>query len=148
MNRKRTRPSLSPDQGKVKKLYNALNENQVAITSTLAVFASGFTEHNPLDPGTIDALSPAAIGAFMDYRSKTTKPQQDLDVKASDVLNAGMALELGFYRADLVLVDGNPDLDIEDIRKVETVHKAGVPYDSEELREAVRDMVGGPVGRR
>jgi imidazolonepropionase-like amidohydrolase len=45
-------------------------------------------------------------------------------------------------RADMVLVKGNPAADISDIRKVETVFKDGVGYDSAKLIEAVRGTVG------
>jgi imidazolonepropionase-like amidohydrolase len=44
--------------------------------------------------------------------------------------------------ADLVVVDGNPAADISDLRKVETVFKDGVGYDSRRLFESVRGSVG------
>jgi imidazolonepropionase-like amidohydrolase len=45
-------------------------------------------------------------------------------------------------QADMVLVKGNPAANISDIRKVETVFKDGVGYDSAKLIEAVRGSVG------
>lgn len=45
-------------------------------------------------------------------------------------------------RADMVLIKGNPAADIADIRKVETVFKDGLGYDSAKLIEAVRGTVG------
>ncbi|HYA49154.1 MAG TPA: amidohydrolase family protein [Burkholderiales bacterium] len=45
-------------------------------------------------------------------------------------------------QADIVLIKGNPAADISDIRKVETVFKDGVGYDSAKLTEAVRGTVG------
>lgn len=44
--------------------------------------------------------------------------------------------------ADLVVVDGNPAGDIADIRKVETVFKDGVGYDSRRLIDSVTGFVG------
>jgi imidazolonepropionase-like amidohydrolase len=45
-------------------------------------------------------------------------------------------------QADMILIKGNPAADIADIRKVETVFKAGIGYDSAKLIEAVRGTVG------
>ncbi|HVP91578.1 MAG TPA: amidohydrolase family protein, partial [Terriglobales bacterium] len=45
-------------------------------------------------------------------------------------------------RADMVLIKGNPAANIGDVRKVETVFKDGVGYDSAKLIEAVRGTVG------
>lgn len=44
--------------------------------------------------------------------------------------------------ADLVLIHGDPSQNIADIKKVETVFKDGVGYDSAKLIESVRDSVG------
>jgi hypothetical protein len=51
------------------------------------------------------------------------------------------SLALG-KQADLVIVRGNPSVNIGDIRKVEWVFKDGVGYDSAKLIESVRGMVG------
>jgi hypothetical protein len=45
-------------------------------------------------------------------------------------------------QADIVLVSGNPALDITDIENVETVFKNGVGYDSKKLIESVKGQVG------
>jgi hypothetical protein len=44
--------------------------------------------------------------------------------------------------ADLIVVRGDPSVDIADIEKVETVFKDGVGYDSAKLIESVRGTVG------
>jgi len=205
---------LAPEQPAVQSLYRTLIDKGVAVTSTLAVFASGSTAHHPLDPGTIEALSPAALANFVEYRGKSARRQQDLSPDRAAVLRAGMALELGFHRAggtllvgtdptgpggviaghgshwalellqeagfapmevlqiatlngarylgrdrdigsiavgkraDMVLVDGAPDLDVSAIRRVETVYKNGKAWNSQALQDEVRHMVGGPVGLR
>lgn len=46
-------------------------------------------------------------------------------------------------RADLVLVRGKPDIDIKDLRKIETVFRDGIGYDSAKLIESARGKVGG-----
>jgi imidazolonepropionase-like amidohydrolase len=45
-------------------------------------------------------------------------------------------------QADLVLINGDPSKNIEDIEKVETVFKAGVGYDAAKLIDSVRGQVG------
>ncbi|MGA7633261.1 MAG: amidohydrolase family protein [Terriglobales bacterium] len=45
-------------------------------------------------------------------------------------------------QADLVVIQGDPSKQIEDIEKVETVFKDGVGYDSAKLIESVRGLVG------
>jgi len=44
--------------------------------------------------------------------------------------------------ADLVLIHGDPSLNISDIEKVEMVFKDGIGYDSAKLVESVRGLVG------
>jgi imidazolonepropionase-like amidohydrolase len=44
--------------------------------------------------------------------------------------------------ADLVLINGNPAKDINDVEKVETVFKDGIGYDSQKLIDSVRGQVG------
>jgi imidazolonepropionase-like amidohydrolase len=44
--------------------------------------------------------------------------------------------------ADLVVLNGNPAANVEDIEKVETVYKDGVGYDPGKLTDSVRGMVG------
>ena len=45
-------------------------------------------------------------------------------------------------QADLVVINGNPAASIADIRKVETVFKQGVGYDSAKLIASVQGKVG------
>ena len=45
-------------------------------------------------------------------------------------------------QADLILIDGNPAADIADVRKVLTVFKQGVGYDSRAIFASVKGMVG------
>lgn len=44
--------------------------------------------------------------------------------------------------ADLVVVDGNPAKNIDDVEKVDTVFKDGLGYDSQKLRDSVRGLTG------
>ena len=44
--------------------------------------------------------------------------------------------------ADLVVVDGDPASEIQDIRKIEIVFKDGIGYDSQKLFDSVRGTVG------
>lgn len=45
-------------------------------------------------------------------------------------------------QADLLLVEGDPSVNISDIRKVSVVFKEGLGYDPQRLRESVRGTVG------
>lgn len=45
-------------------------------------------------------------------------------------------------QADLVLLDGNPDKNIKDIRNTELVFKHGIGYDSKKIFESVKGKVG------
>lgn len=45
-------------------------------------------------------------------------------------------------RADLILVDGNPSQNISDIRKIETVFKNGIGYDSQSIIKSMKNTVG------
>ena len=51
------------------------------------------------------------------------------------------SIEIGKV-ADLIIFNGNPSADIQDIRRVETVFKSGVGYDSAKLFAAVKGVVG------
>ena len=50
-------------------------------------------------------------------------------------------IETGKF-ADILIIDGNPGEKISDIRKVETVFKRGVGYNSKKLIESMRGRVG------
>ncbi|HZH00049.1 MAG TPA: amidohydrolase family protein [Flavisolibacter sp.] len=58
----------------------------------------------------------------------------------------GIEKELGSIKvgkvADLVIVSGKPDQMIEDVKKVETVFRGGIGYDSKALRDRVKGLVG------
>jgi imidazolonepropionase-like amidohydrolase len=45
-------------------------------------------------------------------------------------------------QADLIVIDGNPALNIADVRRVETVFKQGVGFDPAKLVDSVRGQVG------
>jgi enamidase len=45
-------------------------------------------------------------------------------------------------QADLIVINGNPSTTIADVRKVETVFKAGVGFDPGKLIESVKGRVG------
>jgi enamidase len=45
-------------------------------------------------------------------------------------------------QADLMVVDGNPAMTIADIRRVDTVFRAGVGFDPAKLVDSVRGRVG------
>jgi imidazolonepropionase-like amidohydrolase len=45
-------------------------------------------------------------------------------------------------QADLMVVRGNPAVNISEIEKVEIVFKDGVGYDSEKLIQSVQGLVG------
>ncbi|MFC2160599.1 amidohydrolase family protein [Acidobacteriota bacterium] len=44
--------------------------------------------------------------------------------------------------ADLLIIDGNPDQNISDVRKIEIVIKDGIGYDSQKLFDSVKGQVG------
>jgi predicted amidohydrolase YtcJ len=58
----------------------------------------------------------------------------------------GLASSIGSIaegkNADLVVIAGNPAQEVADIRKVTTVFKGGVGYDSAKLIQSVSHMVG------
>jgi imidazolonepropionase-like amidohydrolase len=47
-------------------------------------------------------------------------------------------------RADLIVIDGNPSIDIKDIRKIDVVFKNGIGYDPVALRQSAIATIGGP----
>lgn len=59
------------------------------------------------------------------------------------VLDDRGTIEVG-KRADLLVIKGDPSVNINDIYKIETVFKNGVGYDSESLKESAIGSVGGP----
>ncbi len=61
--------------------------------------------------------------------------------KALGVFDRAGSIAVG-KTADLVLIAGNPAADISDVRKVETVFKGGVGFDSAKMLAATRGLVG------
>lgn len=51
------------------------------------------------------------------------------------------SIEIG-KTADLMIVSGKPDQNIEDIKTVETVFRSGKGYDTKALREKAKGLVG------
>lgn len=47
-------------------------------------------------------------------------------------------------RADLIVIDGNPAMNIRDIRHIELVFKNGIGYDPAALRQSALGTIGGP----
>jgi len=47
-------------------------------------------------------------------------------------------------RADLIVIDGNPSVDIKDIRHIDLVFKNGIGYDPAALRQSAVGTIGGP----
>jgi hypothetical protein len=45
-------------------------------------------------------------------------------------------------RADLVLINGNPEKEIKDVRKTEIIFKNGIGYDSKKIFDSVNGKVG------
>ena len=52
-------------------------------------------------------------------------------------------IEVG-KRADLIVIKGDPSVDISDIHEIETVFKNGVGYNPSSLKESVKGTIGGP----
>jgi enamidase len=44
--------------------------------------------------------------------------------------------------ADLIVVSGKPDQDVNDIKNVEVVFRSGVGYNSKALRDKAKGLVG------
>ncbi len=196
---------LDVNSARIRALIKKLVDANVAITSTLAVFADyGTRRTRPTD----DALSvlseearqrylqtkkgmPAAMAAMADDALKVEMAFQRAFVQAGGLLLAGtdptglggtiagfgtlwqmeLLVEAGFTpleairiatrngaeylekladigtlapgkQADIMLVRGRPDDDINYLRNVEVVFKNGIGYKSRELIDSVKGMVG------
>ncbi len=97
-------------------------------------FFSGFGAHRELHAMVLSGIPPAAA-----LRAGTVNAARALGVHA----RLG-TVEPGRY-ADLLIVRGDPLLDITDTRNAEYVVRAGVVYDPAELLESVRGRMG-PAG--
>lgn len=63
--------------------------------------------------------------------------------EAMDIADDRGTITVG-KRADLIVIDGNPSIDIKDIRNVDIVFKNGIGYDPVALRQSVIGSIGGP----
>jgi imidazolonepropionase-like amidohydrolase len=45
-------------------------------------------------------------------------------------------------QADLLLVDGKPDVDIKELGRIDVVFRNGIAYDPKRLQDAVRGKIG------
>lgn len=63
--------------------------------------------------------------------------------EALGIANDRGTIALG-KRADLIVISGNPAIDIQDIRNIEIVFKNGIGYDPVALRQSVVGAIGGP----
>ena len=57
------------------------------------------------------------------------------------IVNETGTISIG-KRADLVLINGDPEKEIKDVRNTEIVFKNGVGFDSKKLFESLRATVG------
>ncbi|MGH7482277.1 MAG: amidohydrolase family protein [Longimicrobiales bacterium] len=190
----------------VRATFRDMIENDVAMTSTLAVYELLVPGRPPLEQRVLDALAPEVEREYLETREEIAEDAEDsiwpelfrraqafekAFVEAGGLLGAGvdptgiggalpgygdqrnfeLLVEAGFTPvevveimtlngarildvedelgsieegkiADLVVIDGNPIADPEDISNVTLVFKDGVGYDSAELIESVEGVVG------
>ena len=145
-------------------------DNGVAMTSTLAVYELYVPGRPPLEDRILNALSPGAREEYLAARAEIVAEAEESNmphlfpraqafeyafVQAGGLLAAGVlngAKVLGLEEqigsvepgklADLVVIKGDPVQVPADIRKVVTVFKDGVGYDSQKLIESVNGQVG------
>ncbi len=143
--------------GAVHDMIVDLIQHHVAVTSTLPVFEMGsFAGRPTVQKRVLDALSPDArgvIAGFGDQREVELLVEAGFTpVEAIHIATANGAQFLGELdrigtiavgkQADLVVIKGDPSQKIDDIENVETVFKDGIGYDSAQLIESVRGVVG------
>ena len=63
--------------------------------------------------------------------------------RAMGIVNDRGTIAVG-KRADLIVINGNPAIDIRNIRNIETVFKNGIGYDPVALRQSAMGAIGGP----
>ena len=63
--------------------------------------------------------------------------------KAMDIADDRGSLEVG-KRADMIVIDGDPSVDISAIHQIEQVFKKGLAYDPQALKASVKGKIGGP----
>ncbi len=196
---------IEVDSDAVNATISHLVENEVALTSTLAVYELSVPGRPPLEDRNLEALSPGARDEYLARREEIAEAR---DAVFLDLFPKAQAFEYRFFRAggllaagvdptgnggalpgfgdqrnyellleaeftpaealqvmslngarvlgvdedlgsieagkvaDLVLIDGDPVFAPFEIRKVVTVFKDGVGYDSRKLIASVRGLVG------
>ena len=189
----------------VQQTFETMIENDVPMTSTLAIYELYVSGRPPIEQRVLDAMSPGAEEEYLATRKRVAENESDRwarlfrraqqyeydFVQAGGLLAAGvdptgfggalpgygdqrnyeLLLEAGFTPvevieimtlngarvldieddlgsveagklADLIVIDGNPVDNPEEIRNVRYVFKDGIGYDSEALIEDVEGMVG------
>ena len=143
---------VNPKSKEVTQVIQHLIDENVAITSTLAIFET-FTRGGLLVVGTdptgyggflagygswraIELLVEAGLSPIDAIKCATSNGAQLLSIaEQTGSIEVGKA-------ADLIIVNGNPDEIIADLRKTETVFKDGIGYDSATLFKSIAGMVG------
>ena len=143
---------VNPKSKEVTQVIQHLIDENVAITSTLAIFET-FTRGGLLVVGT----DPTGYGGFLaGYGSwRAIELLVEVGLSPIDAIKCATSngaqllsiaeqtgsIEVG-KAADLIIVNGNPDEIIADLRKTETVFKDGIGYDSATLFKSIAGMVG------
>ena len=143
---------VNPKSKEVTQVIQHLIDENVAITSTLAIFET-FTRGGLLVVGTdptgyggflagygswraIELLVEAGLSPIDAIKCATSNGAQLLSIaEQTGSIEVGKA-------AELIIVNGNPDEIIADLRKTETVFKDGIGYDSATLFKSIAGMVG------
>ena len=121
-----------------------LVDQRVALTSTLTVFEAGMPGR-PVPPGVIPGFSNQRQLELLVEAGFTP-----LEAIAIGTRNGARFLgrdgRIGTIapgkQADLMVVTGDPSRAIGDVRKVETVFRQGVGFDSQRLIQSVSGRVG------
>ena len=86
-----------------------------------------------------DVLVDCPTGVGGDFAFRLPVPSKQVPFFGRD--DEVGSIEVG-KRADLIIIDGDLNEDVANIRKIEMVFKAGVGYDSAGLIESARGTVG------
>ena len=104
--------------------------------------------------GTDPTGNGGTIAGYGNWRAVELLVESDgfTPLEAIKIATLNGALALGYEKsvgtieqgksADLLIIDGDPSKDIHDIRKVQTVFRSGIGYNSKKLIESVRGKVG------
>jgi imidazolonepropionase-like amidohydrolase len=149
---------VAPLREQFQRAYDRAQQNQQSIYKTL--FEKGLRmEHafakagGLLTAGTDPTGSGGVIPGFADQRQVELLVEEGFSpVEAISIATLNGARYLGREakigtiaagkQADLVVVNGDPSRTVEDVRRVETVFKAGVGYDPVKLVASVSGQVG------